>query len=69
MYLMKLVVVVAPLVLALVDFDGLVALGGAEGYAPASAPELLDLYYMQSEAGSVLPPEEERAALAALTRN
>lgn len=46
-----------------------VALGGAEGYAPASAPELLDLYYMQSEAGSVLPPEEERAALAALTRN
>ena len=45
------------------------ALGGAEGYAPASAPELLDLYYMQSEAGSVLPPEEERAALAALTRN
>ncbi|GLP87976.1 hypothetical protein [Tritonibacter mobilis] len=46
-----------------------VALGGAEGYAPASAPELLDLYYMQSEAGSVLSPEEERAALAALTRN
>ncbi|WP_114963349.1 anti-sigma factor [Tritonibacter mobilis] len=46
-----------------------VALGGAEGYAPASAPELLDLYYMQSEAGSVLPPEKERAALAALTRN
>ncbi len=46
-----------------------VALGGAEGYAPASAPELLDLYYMHSEAGSVLPPEEERAALAALTRN
>ncbi|WP_412074071.1 anti-sigma factor family protein [Tritonibacter mobilis] len=46
-----------------------VALGGAEGYAPASAPELLDLYYVQSEAGSVLPPEEERAALAALTRN
>ncbi len=46
-----------------------VALGGAEGYAPASAPELLDLYYMQSEAGSALPPEEERAALAALTRN
>ncbi|WP_413219413.1 anti-sigma factor family protein [Tritonibacter mobilis] len=46
-----------------------VALGGAEGYAPASAPELLDLYYMQSEAGSVLPPEEERAALAALARN
>lgn len=46
-----------------------VALGGAEGYAPASAPELLDLYYVQSEAGSVLSPEEERAALAALTRN
>ena len=46
-----------------------VALGGAEGYAPASAPELLDLYYMQSEAGSVLSPDEERAALAALTRN
>ncbi len=46
-----------------------VALGGAEGYAPASAPELLDLYYMQSEAGSVLPPEEERAALSALARN
>ncbi|KJZ23331.1 anti-sigma factor family protein [Tritonibacter mobilis] len=45
------------------------ALGGAEGYAPASAPELLDLYYMQSEAGSVLSPDEERAALAALTRN
>lgn len=41
------------------------ALGGAEGYAPASAPELLDLFYLQSGAGAPLSPEEERAALEA----
>ena len=43
----------------------MLALEGAEGYAPASAPELLDLYYLQSDAGAPLSPEDERAALAA----
>ena len=45
----------------------MLALGGAEGYAPASAPELLDLYYLQSEAGTVLSPGEELDALTGLT--
>jgi hypothetical protein len=43
----------------------MLALEGSEGYMPASAPELLDLYYMQSEAGAPLSAEEERAALSA----
>ena len=43
----------------------MLALSGTEGYAPASAPELLDLYYEQSAAGAPLSPEEEAAALSA----
>lgn len=43
----------------------MLALSGSEGYAPASAPELLDLYYEQSAAGAPLSPEEEAAALSA----
>lgn len=43
----------------------MVALGGAEGYAPASAPDLLELYFEQSDAGAPLDPAAERAALAA----
>lgn len=46
------------------DVQLMLALEGTEGYAPASAPELLDLYYLQSDAGAPLSPEEERAALA-----
>jgi anti-sigma-K factor RskA len=42
----------------------MLALEGSEGYMPASAPELLDLYYMQSEAGAPLSAEEEAAALS-----
>jgi hypothetical protein len=46
----------------------MLALEGSEGYMPASAPELLDTYYMQSDAGAPLSPEEERAALDARVR-
>ena len=43
----------------------MLALSGSEGYRPASAPELLDLYYEQSAAGAPLSPEAEAAALSA----
>lgn len=43
----------------------MLALAGSEGYAPASAPELLDLYYVQSDAGAPLSAAEEAAALSA----
>lgn len=46
----------------------MVAEAAGDGYAPASAPEVLDSYFAATEAGAPLSPEDEAAALAGLAR-
>lgn len=46
----------------------MVAATAGDGYAPASAPEVLDSYFAATEAGAPLSPEDEAAALAGLKR-
>ncbi|MBE0413534.1 hypothetical protein [Yoonia sp.] len=42
----------------------MLAFNDTEGYAPAAAPELLDLYFTQSAAGAPLSVAQEQSALA-----
>jgi anti-sigma factor RsiW len=46
----------------------MVAEAAGAGYAPASAPEVLDHYFAMTAAGAPLSPEDEAAALARLAR-